>query len=72
MDTNPWLPRAIILDRKEALRRAGNISKSAEHRLRHIDPTFPKPVRLSPRRVGYYENEWMEWLANRPRVDSAA
>ena len=60
--------RVVILDRKEALRRAGNLSKSTELRLAQCDPDFPKPVRLSPRRVGYYEHEWSAWLQSRART----
>jgi predicted DNA-binding transcriptional regulator AlpA len=60
--------RVVIIERKEAWRRAGNISKSTERRLQMIDPTFPKPVRLSPRRIGYYEHEWSEWLSHRARA----
>ncbi len=55
-----------ILDRPAALRRAGKLG------LRQTDPTFPKPVQLSPRRIGYYEDEWSAWLASRARVEAAA
>ncbi len=60
--------RVVVLDRKEALRRAGNLSKSTELRLSRCDPDFPKPVRLSPRRVGYHEHEWSAWLERRRRA----
>jgi prophage regulatory protein len=29
--------------------------------------TFPAPVSLGPRAIGFYESEIHEWLANRPR-----
>jgi predicted DNA-binding transcriptional regulator AlpA len=63
----PAPDRVVILDRKEALRRAGNITKSTERRLAQVDPTFPKRIYLSPRRIGYDEREWSAWLAQRPR-----
>ena len=50
----------VILSRKEALRRAGDISKFTEWRLAQTDPTFPQRVRISERRIGYYEDEWEE------------
>jgi predicted DNA-binding transcriptional regulator AlpA len=57
----------MIISRKEALRRAGGIARSTALRLEETDPTFPKPVVLSPRRIGYYEHEWDKWLASRER-----
>ena len=30
---------------------------------------FPKPVRLGPGSVGWYESEVDEWIATRPRVE---
>jgi predicted DNA-binding transcriptional regulator AlpA len=65
MATN--INRLVIISRKVALKRAGDITKSTARRLEEIDPSFPKPVVLSPRRIGYYEHEWDEWLANRER-----
>jgi prophage regulatory protein len=35
---------------------------------RYYDPTFPAPVALGGRAVGYYEHEIDAWLASRPRV----
>lgn len=34
------------------------------------DPSFPRPVSLGARAVGWYSHEIDEWLANRPRRNS--
>ena len=33
--------------------------------------TFPAPVQLGPRAIGWYEGDIEAWLANRPRVNYA-
>lgn len=49
-----------------------NRSKSALYDLQNqrsprFDPTFPQPLRLGPRTVGWLEHEVDEWLLNRQR-----
>lgn len=31
------------------------------------DPTFPRPIRLSPRTIGWRQAEILEWIESRPR-----
>lgn len=34
----------------------------------YYDPTWPKPIKLSTRSVGYLANEIEAWIASRPRI----
>jgi len=48
-------------------------SKSARHDRQNpksprFDPSWPQPVRLSARSVGYIPSEIDAWIASRPRV----
>ncbi|MCY4497059.1 MAG: AlpA family phage regulatory protein [Rhodospirillaceae bacterium] len=42
-------------------------SKATIHR-RYRDGTFPTPVRLGSRSIGWWSSEIPEWLATRPRA----
>jgi prophage regulatory protein len=55
-----------ILRRKQVEKRTG-LSRSTIY-LRIQEGTFPKPVSLGARTVGWIENEIQEWLA--ARIDS--
>ena len=52
-----------ILRRKQVENRTG-LSRSTIY-LRLQEGTFPKPISLGPRAVGWLENEIDEWLAER-------
>jgi predicted DNA-binding transcriptional regulator AlpA len=43
------------------------IGKSTIRDLRREDPTFPVPIELSARRIGWLRAEVEAWLAARPR-----
>ncbi len=32
------------------------------------DPSFPKPIKISPRRNGWLDSEVTAWIASRPRL----
>lgn len=50
-----------ILPMKEILKILG-ISKSTLYRLLNDDPTFPKPIRLGARRVGFRDTDLKDWV----------
>ncbi len=54
----------VILNRPEVERRTG---RSRVWLWRHAkNGTFPKPVQLSSRAIGWIENQVEDWLANLP------
>jgi len=55
--------KLIILRRKQVEQRTG-LSRSTIY-LRIQDGTFPKPIPLGPRAVGWIEHEIDAWLASR-------
>lgn len=71
MATNISLPLSI-LRRKQVEARTGLSRSGIYARLRFNpdrpgdhDPTFPKPVNLGPRSVGWIESEVDAWIAQR-------
>lgn len=56
-----------VLDVKGVASKIG-LSRSQIYRILKSDPSFPKPIRLSPRRIGWRENEVDSWIDDRPRV----
>lgn len=36
------------------------------------DPTFPRPIRIGLRAVGWFEDEILAWVNSRPRTSSGA
>ena len=61
-------PAAMALDDAAAYI---SLSTSLLQKQAQTDPTFPKPVQLSIRRVGWLTSELDEWLATRPRSSCA-
>lgn len=57
-------PAAMALDDAAAYL---SLSTSLLQQQAQTDPTFPKPVQLSTRRVGWLTSELDAWLATRPR-----
>ncbi len=55
-----------ILRRKQVEKRTG-LSRSTIY-LRIQEGTFPKPISLGPRAVGWLENEIQAWLAARIEI----
>jgi predicted DNA-binding transcriptional regulator AlpA len=55
-----------ILKAKEVIALIG-LSRVTIWRLERLGQ-FPRRVLISPRRVGWFESEIMEWLLSRPRV----
>ena len=65
----PATRRPIILQRRQVLERAG-LSNSTVWRLQQRGD-FPKPVQLSPGRVGWHERDVDNWVqSRRPRGDT--
>lgn len=66
---NTNLKKPSILRRKQVERRTG-LSRSTIY-LRIQDGTFPKPVNLGSRAVGWLENEIEKWLIDRIEIRDA-
>jgi len=56
-----------ILRRRDVQNRTG-LSRSALYE-RMGEGTFPRPIRLGNRAVGWFESEIDEWMANLERVE---
>lgn len=39
---------------------------------RHYDPSFPEPIQLTPKTLGWYQHEIVGWVLQRPRVNVGA
>jgi predicted DNA-binding transcriptional regulator AlpA len=48
------------------------VKRSTMYVLEATDPTFPRKIRLSARRVGFMRSELEAWLVARPRVAQPA
>jgi prophage regulatory protein len=59
-------PRKIVVLAPDDVSRVTSLSRRQIQDL-VADKAFPAPVRLSERRVGWYEHEIDEWLMARPR-----
>lgn len=60
------------IDRLSKVKTETGLSRSAiyarlDPKSPQYDPSFPRPVSLGARAVGWYSHEIDEWLANRPR-----
>ena len=65
----PAIRRPIILQRPQVLERTG-LSNTTVWRLQQRGE-FPKPVQLSPGRVGWHERDVDNWVqSRRPRGDT--
>lgn len=53
-----------LIDWDAVQARTGNMSKATEWRMRRRGE-FPEPVRISPGRVAWYEDEIDEWISSR-------
>ena len=58
-----------ILRRRE-VERLTSLSKSTLYRLARGHSSFPSPIQLGPRAVGWRKEEIDEWLATRERAGS--
>ena len=58
------VPADRIVRKPEAARITG-LSATTLWRLSRKDPTFPKPVRLTPQATGWFESELRLWLQSR-------
>ena len=54
-----------LISRREGRRRVGNIGRTTEHRLIKSDPTWPRPVTITPGRSGYVLRELDQWIEAR-------
>jgi predicted DNA-binding transcriptional regulator AlpA len=64
------LSSKTLVTRREGRRRAGNISRTSEHRLLKQDPSWPRPVEITPGLTGYYLDELEAWIESRPRTEA--
>ena len=48
---------------------ATSISDKHKAGSRHYDPSFPKPIQLTPKTLGWYQHETVGWVMQRPRVN---
>ena len=60
-----------VLSTKKLAQELG-IARSSLFRLRVGEPSFPKPIRLSERRIAWRESEIQQWIESRPRVATGA
>ena len=58
-----------ILSWRGLASRLGDASISTAKRLEKSDPDFPRKVKISPGRVGFFEHEADIYIAARERVD---
>ena len=58
-----------IISWDEIARRLGDASVSTAKRLEKSDPDFPRKVRISPGRVGFFGKEADSYIAARERVE---
>jgi prophage regulatory protein len=71
-------PALTVLRRKQVELRTG-LSRSTiysklrfnPHRPKEFDPSFPKPISLGEKAVGWLSHEIDDWLALRPRAGAA-
>lgn len=59
------MPGGTLLSRKEARRRAGDISRTFEHWLIHSDPDWPPVIRIGAARTAYSERGIDLWIQKR-------
>ena len=57
--------RLILITRREARKRAGDISRTTEHRLLKGDPDWPRPVRITRGLTGYVAGEVDQFVEKR-------
>ena len=62
---------AIAILRRDAVERLTGLSTTGLYRLIR-DNEFPRPVRVSSRRVGWHQSEVEAWIESRPRAKGEA
>lgn len=72
MEQLPALIAAVCILRIAALSGLLGRSRSAIYAMLDpaspsYDPTFPRPIRLSTRTIGWRQAEILEWIESRPR-----
>ena len=71
MPSAPFAEAPRLLSRAEAAALIG-ASPSTVKRLELTDPTFPRGVQISPRRIGYRADLLTAWIEARPRRAAGA
>ncbi len=61
----------VILRLPEVIARIG-LSRSSIYLRIKDDPSFPKPVSLGARAIGFYSNELERWIDSRTRAKAEA
>lgn len=69
MSNSEKLNRKLI-DWETVRARVGNPSKATNWRMRKRGD-FPEPVRISPGRIGWYEDDIDAWIASRSSIHAA-
>ncbi len=59
----------VRIIRKKVVRERDGLSDTTRWR-RIKEGSYPKPIRLGPNSVGWYEHEIDDYLASLPRIDS--
>lgn len=72
--TSSVLPATRIVLPGDDLYAVAGISSAQRRELenpngKYYDPTFPRPVVLTPRTVGYLHHELVAWIMSRPRAE---
>jgi predicted DNA-binding transcriptional regulator AlpA len=57
--------RQTLITRREGRHRAGDISRTTEHRLLKSDPDWPRPVRITRGLTGYVASELDRFIEKR-------
>ena len=60
-----------FISSKEVQRRSGYSRVTVWRKASNPEDDFPAPRQLSPKRIGWDENEYSEWERTRPRVSYA-
>lgn len=63
------LPDWAVVGDRDRQRITGNLGRTRWWQIRRDDPTAPKPVQLSPGRIGWRVGDLRRWLAERPMAD---
>ena len=62
------MANARIIHRPEVEQRTGLSRSTIYRKLAGADPTFPRPVKTTGKRVGWLEDEIEEWLRSLDRT----
>lgn len=70
-DPDPMPPDDAMLDMHDVVRITGLSESTIKRRLADLASDFPRPVKLSPRRIGWPAHEVKAWRARREAITKA-